>query len=318
MLENNNTQFTCVIDGNNFKSLTDFVHKMSRDARCPFSAEKTQKYRKTYTYKCTFSQNGCFAKLAFTRFEDFFKNSFFSFDTQESFFHHCNHPVIQRFAEAHRNCVNQETIEQIQFQTKLGVLPGRIRTNLDLECGSDKFYEIRRPILKEDRIEDIEELLESLHNGKRKLVTLTKNEDILESLTILDKEILESNYSSDIAIIDDTSMTNMYGLPIEAMLVVDQEDHSQLLGYSVLPNKSKESFENFFNDYIKLGGKSFRIIIVDRLEAQYSSIVKVFPQTYIVFCLVHIRKDLRLYFNQLDHEILNGFDEIRKNPFKII
>ena len=78
--------------------------------------------------------------------------------------------------------------------------------------------------MKEDRIEDIEELLETLHNGKRKLVTLTKNEDILESLTILDKEILESNYSSDIAIIDDTSMTNMYGLPIEAMHFVDQED----------------------------------------------------------------------------------------------
>lgn len=39
-------------------------------------------------------------------------------------------------------------------------------------------------------------------------------------------------------------------------------------------------------------------------------------QSYIVFCLVHIRKDLGIYFDKLDHEILTGFDEIRREPLK--
>lgn len=107
-------------------------------------------------------------------------------------------------------------------------------------------------------------------------------------------------------------MINMYGLPLEAILVIDQEGHSQLLGYSILPNKAKESFETFFRDYISFSRKPFRIVIVDRLEAQFNSITKIFLQSYIVFCLVHIRKDLGIYFDKLDHEILTGFDEIRR------
>ena len=56
-----------------------------------------------------------------------------------------------------------------------------------------------------------------------------KNNGVLNSLTIIDNEILRSDYSSDIAIIDDTCMTNMYGLPVEGVIVVDQESHTQLL-----------------------------------------------------------------------------------------
>ena len=104
--------------------------------------------------------------------------------------------------------------------------------------------------------------------------------------TILDKEILYSKYRSDIAIIDNISMTNMYDLPFETILVIDQENHSQMLGYSILPNKSKDSFEKFFNDFVEFGGKTFRIVIVDRNEAQYNSITEIFPQSYIVFWLL--------------------------------
>lgn len=43
-------------------------------------------------------------------------------------------------------------------------------------------------------------------------------------------------------------------LPLETVIVIDQEKHTQLLGYSIIPDKSEDSFSTFIDDYISLGG----------------------------------------------------------------
>ena len=311
----NRTQFPSSIDGVEYKSLTDYVHKITRKFFSPFSAKYTEKTKKNYIYECTFSKNGCFSKLVFSHFIDFYENQYFTFNTQDCNFQHCNHPLNEHFVESHRNCCSDEIVEQVKFQTKLGVLPGRIRSNLDIEVGSNHFYEMRRPILEEERQEDLDSLIQMMQKGNKKKIKVRRNNDILESITILDNEIMKSDYSSDIAVIDDTAMTNMYGLPLEAIVVVDQEKHTQLLGYSIIKNKSSESFSTFFSDYIELGGPQFRIIVVDRLEAQFDSISKIFPNSFVVFCLVHIRRDLVQHFGA-DDEIVTRFDSLRRNPFQ--
>ena len=126
-------------------------------------------------------------------------------------------------------------------------------------------------------------------------------------------EIFNSNYSDDVAIIDDAAMTNLYGLPIEAIAVIDQEGHTQLLSYSILPNKTENSFSTCFQDFLGFGGHQFRIFIVDRLQAQFNSLSLLFPNSIIVFCLYHIRNDLLLYFSRND-EIITGFDNVVINP----
>lgn len=105
----------------------------------------------------------------------------------------------------------------------------------------------------------------------------------------------------------------MYGLPLEAMIVIDQEAHTKLLACSVIPNKTSNSFKNFFKDYIELGGKTFRIIVVDRLQARLDALQVIFPNSYIIFCLVHIRRDLLLYFQTSD-EIIIKFEDTIVNP----
>ena len=97
------------------------------------------------------------------------------------------------------------------------------------------------------------------------------------------------------------------------MVVIDQEDHTQSLGNSIIPNKSTTSFIHFFHDFLELGGKEFRIIVVDRLCSQAKAIELVFPDAKIVYCLVHIRRDLLLYFKE-DDEIIIGFDRAKANP----
>ena len=307
------TQFPTEIDGVTYESLTYFVHQISHQFRLPFSAGETSQNRLTVIYKCSFSSTGCKARLVFNQIQKFNSEYYYSFDPDRSEFTHSNHPVKQHFIEAHRNCLSDSQINDVRFQAQLGVLPGRIRSNLEIECGSDIFYNIRRGVLRNQKNEDLDKLIQMLQDGQEKTIKVNKSDDILERITIIDKEILNSIYSNDIVIIDDTAMTNLYGLPLETMVVIDSEDHTQLLAYSILPNKSTNSFISFFNDYIELGGSGFRIIVVDRLQAQINALEKMFPNSYIVFCLVHIRRDLLLHFNSSD-EIITGFDRAKANP----
>ena len=307
------TQFPCDIDDVHYESLTDFVHKVSRNCHSPFSSLCTESYRKTFIYQCSFAANGCQSKLFFTKTTDFLENKYFSFNLQESILAHYNHPLNQHFVEAHRNCYSEEVCDQIRFQSELGVLPGRIRTNLNLECGSNLLYDIRRQVLQEDKKEDLDSLIETLRNGNQKRIKVHDPSGILNSITVIDDEIISSDYPADIAIVDDTAMTNIYGLPLEAVIVIDQEKHTQLLGYSIMQDKSEDSFSTFIDDYISLGGSPFRIIVVDRLEAQYEALIQKFPQSFIVFCLVHIRRDLVSHFGSGD-PIIAGFDSMKKNP----
>lgn len=307
------THFPTEIDGITYKSLTEFVHLISHQFSLPFSAGETSQNRLTITYNCSFSSSGCKARLVFNQIQKFDSEHYFSFNSDSSEFIHSNHPVDRRFIQAHRNCLSESQVNDIQFQTQLGVLPGRIRTNVEAECGSNIFYNIRRKVIHAQKNEDLDKLIQMLQDGEEKTIKVNKPNDILERITVIDNEILNSNYAHDIVVIDDTAMTNLYGLPLETMVVIDQEDHTQLLGYSILPNKSTTSFLNFFNDYIELGGSQFRIIVVDHLQAQINALEKAFPNSYIVFCLVHIRRDLLLYFSS-DDEIIIGFERAKAFP----
>ena len=303
-----NTQFPAEIDGVKYESLTNYVHQISRQAFLPFSAHETSKDRASVIYGCTFSSVGYPAKLVFRQSQSFNSDFYYSFDLQNSNLTHSQH-----FIEAHRNCLTDMQIQDIRFQTELGVLPGRIRTNVNVDTGSDIYYNIRRPILRYLHNESLDSLIEKLRNGNEKLIKISKPNDLLNRITIVDNEILNSYYSQDIVIMDDTAMTNMYGMPLKSMIAVDQDYHTQLLAYSILPNKSSDSFIYFFKDFLELGGFEFRIIVVDRLQAQINAIEEIFPNSHIIYCLVHIRRDLLSYFDSSD-EIIRGFDRAIASP----
>jgi len=85
------------------------------------------------------------------------------------------------------------------------------------------------------------------------------------------------------------------------------------LRFSIISNKSTDSLIHFFNDFTELGGSSFRIIVVYRLQAQINAIEKIFPNSHIIYCLVHIRRDLLMHFKEHD-EIIIGFDRAKADP----
>lgn len=142
-------------------------------------------------------------------------------------FKHCFNPDDFHFVQCHHNCISFDVCQEIVYQTELGVLPCRIRSNLNIQCGSIIFYDIRRPAIEEEKHEDLDLLYDSLEKGTEKCIICNKDNGNLTSLTVIDNSILESDYTNDIVIIDDTAMTNMHGLPLEVVIIMDGEKHTQ-------------------------------------------------------------------------------------------
>lgn len=80
--------------------------------------------------------------------------------------------------------LSQTTIDQIRFQTQLGVLPGRIRSNLDVEIGSTLFYDIRRSVIQEEKTEDLVQLIQFLRERNQKRIIVHDPNDTLELFQI--------------------------------------------------------------------------------------------------------------------------------------
>lgn len=59
------------------------------------------------------------------------------------------------------------------------------------------------------------------------------------------KSVVEESYSYDILIIDKTSGTNIYDIPLLVPSTVDVENKAQIIGFSLLKDITDESFINF-------------------------------------------------------------------------
>ena len=132
------TIFPCTIDSVEYGSLTDFVHKVTRNAEMPFSASLSNlDHRKTLVYTCTFSSSGCQAQLAFTHSTDFYNNHLFTFDIQNCIFQHTNHLLNHHFVQF----LNQKIYKFVQIMACLQPLLNLVEhllIQLRMLLGGDK------------------------------------------------------------------------------------------------------------------------------------------------------------------------------------
>lgn len=96
------------------------------------------------------------------------------------------------------------------------------------------------------------------------------------------------------------------------LFTVDAENKTQIIGFSLLEDKTEESFEKFLQFIKQHLQNDPRVITCDRCQAQINAIEHVFPNTFIVYCRIHIRRNLLIYFEKND-DIIVGFDDIATN-----
>lgn len=294
-----------------YKSLTEMVRQISNSFHLPYSALDTGKDRRFQKYVCCYggkvrgktSKTGCNACFIY---EQNFNGTFSSYEAQ--LIH--NHPLFKEFIDAHRSCYSNSEINEINQMQKYGVPPGQIRAHLNISVNKNIFYNIRRPTILQSKSENLVEIISNPENKFWDIDVKKTANNTLATITYLNKRVAESQYSADILYIDDTMCTNIYGKPVELAICVDPQDHSQTLSFSLLEDKTKNGFLNFFSSLRKMHQKEIRIIVVDRNEPQFQAIKEIYPNTTIVFCLIHIRKNLLQHFKSED-EIMQLFDQMQ-------
>lgn len=286
---------------NQYNTITDFVTNITKELGMPFSAYQTNEKNKNYVFKCTFNgrrsdKHNCPACLVFTK-DSIDKNSSFTFNYIDSITYH-NHSEAIDFYNAHRNMLDESQKIELKNQCKLGVPPGIIRSNLSISTNSNIFYNIRRDVLKQEKIENLDSLTEHLKKIKNFEFILHKSDDgNFKSLTAIHLKVSESSYWNDIVNVDDTAGTNIYNIPLMMMVTIDQDLHTQILAYGFLPDKTQESFQLFFQDVRKITQKPIRAIIMDRCAAQFNAAKVIYPESTIGFCLIHIQRNLETLNN---------------------
>ena len=106
-------------------------------------------------------------------------------------------------------------------------------------------------------------------------------------------------------------MTNEDDLPILNYSFKDENDNSQILGFSIMSSKEKDIFLTVMNDLKQFVG-SPRVVIVDRLKAQESAIRELMPKTIVIFCRIHMIRSVEQTFGpqsipyKLFHKFIDG------------
>ena len=287
------------------------VKQISCSYHLPYSAQDTGKNRRIQKYVCCYggkvrgktSKTGCKANFKY------YQNDDGSFTAYSANLIH-NHPLFEEFIDAHRSCCSEAQVKEINQMQQYGVPPGQIRTHLNVNVNKQIFYNLRRDTICKSKAEDINEILANPNNKFWDIDVSYSKTNTLATITYLNKRVAESEYSADICYLDDTMCTNIYGRPVQLAISVDPQDHSQTLSFSLLEDKTKDGFITFFKSLKKMHMKEIRVMVVDRNEPQMKAIQEVYPETIIVFCLIHIRKNLLTHFNN-ESDIIHLFDEMQ-------
>lgn len=293
--------------------LTEFIHKTSRIFMIPLSSLISGSSRKYQIYVCRYGgrQYGIStAKTDCPCFVKYQQNKDGSYSFFTANWSH-NHSIDRMYIETHCNCCSDEIKTEIEKQTSMLISPGQIRSNLDVISPPDIFYNMRRNMIKAQKKENIFQIINELKLKDFSSIIGKNEQGTLTRATVMNLRVAQNCYSEDILITDDTASTNIYDMKLQVLLAIDEESKSQVYAFGYLAGQDKNSFKNFFDDVRKLSNKIPRVIIMDRCQAQYAAVSEVFPETFVVFCLRHLGKDLEKYFDK-NSDIIIGFYDIQK------
>lgn len=294
-------------------SLTKYVTETSNNYRIPMSAFQTGKYRVIQIYTCRYGGQSRSANSVKTdcpchlKYE--IKNGRATLKSAE--WNH-NHPINREYYDAHFSCLTKNEKLLICEQQKDGVPPGQIRSNLSITSNKDIFYSIRRATISQTKRETYDSLKEATNNKEFSTVFKKDENGTLKMMITLNKYIASMSYSGDYAITDDTSSTNIYDQNLHVVIVIDQENKSQLLSFGTLMDKTTNGYFEYFNTLKNMHNKSPRIFVVDRSYPQLIALKNVYPNSIIVFCHIHIGRDLEKHFS-VEDDIVKYWYMMNKN-----
>ena len=111
------------------------------------------------------------------------------------------------------------------------------------------------------------------------------------NLIIINSIIKSCSYANDIVVIDDTMCTNNFDYPFLVFLVFDENNMVQILAISIISSKDEKNFIDIMSS-LKTFIPDIRVFLMDRLKSQKNAISKIFPLSKIVYCRLHIERNI--------------------------
>ena len=279
------------IEGGTFpdiQSLIFRVREISDHYYCRYISLSTGCSRSLQIFSCH-HKTSMFNCAACVRF-------YYNADSKIAHFHSCDkyhsHPIGELEKNKKRNNLTKNQIEEIKKSTIAGNTAYSIRMKQGLTCSKDVLYSARRKeiqSLKENQMRFLFEEMKQWNNWTNLIVL--DSDRRFESCYVFHNPIISASYAKDLCVVDDTSCTNFYGLPLYVMISEDENSRNQVLSFSIMSSRTKESFVNYFKE-VKARVNDIRLFICDRNKTQISALREVFPNCLIIYCLVHIGRNI--------------------------
>ena len=294
---------------------------------CPYSTKRSDKTftgKKTWVFTCAFggqSKQGKYKTRKLCKCPSYFKLTAEKKDDkilltfkEANFFH--NHSLSPDFFEAY-GIISKARKRKIQELTNLGKKPREIRKIEDFSSiPAQNFYDIRRTILRNLTANQITDYLEKSEQilPHFKITHHWRNDTVLKikkfnGSTFVARIFENSLIAHDIVTLDDTCCINSYDFPLVILSFMDQNNTRQIHSFGIIPGREISHFEMFLTDVKNNIKHNFRVFIVDRWKAQFSAIQRVFPNSQIVFCKIHIERNIKCTMGQYS-KCLNLFFQL--------
>lgn len=276
-------------------SLTKIIHKESKflvgsnNNVSLFDAHKTSKRSSEQKYKCSYPL--CLCSLIIKTET----NGDGSIHVRKVIItNNHNHLLNTLPTKKNRGLLSDETKEIIKTKTKEGLPAQQIRSNYRIDCSPNVFYQCRKETLKEKCDNQIQTLIENVEkNHHWSYNILYDNSNTFYGAFFVYSYIFSFIPSNeiDVIVIDDSSFSLSFNTPIEVMIFITKTNEYIPISFGILKNRTIDEFNLYF-EYVKDFFHDIKIILMDRHSSQFHSARKIFEESNIVFCAIHLERNI--------------------------
>jgi ubiquitin C-terminal hydrolase len=179
---------------------------------------------------------------------------------------------------------------------------------LDIAVAPQVLYDARRSVLKEQRANQAEQLKQFTDRWLELDTTFLHNkENKFVGCYFFHTVFAGTDFVGQTLIMDDTSCTNHFGLPLVIIATSDEHNLTQIIAYALTLDRTQISFGDFLRWVRKRlsqqGTVPAKIVIplafvVDRHLGQLAALKEVFPESRIVFCRFHLEQNIASLFGE--------------------